>query len=39
MIRDPHGETDYNCTWNMNDTNWTEDLIKQVSFGKDPTKV
>jgi len=28
MIRDPHGESDYNCSWNMNDTNWTEDLIK-----------
>ena len=39
MIRDSHGTTDYNCTWNMNDTNWTEDLIKQGPFGKDLRKV
>lgn len=38
MIRDPHATTDYNCSWNMNDKNWTEDLIKQVPFGKDPRK-
>lgn len=36
IVRDPWAITNFNKSWNCNDTRWTDDLVAQVPFGIDP---
>lgn len=37
LMRNPWGSNYYSWTWNLNDPNWTDELIAQIPFDFDPT--